>query len=165
VQFATNTDKTKSGWIIQHFKKTVEWWDKDGNPITPPAEDGSEEYWKAWGVANGAPYNGIHKDLPHASDTWTIPDYPKVAKGKITITGSVKFIENYYLDYVEIPGAEKPQWSTTAVPHSGGLPATRTRPTGWDDAGAITRTMVIEWDDCAKPPEATKVTSTPDPWP
>jgi hypothetical protein len=127
----------QSGHVVQHVVFTTNMTDAKGNPTT--AGWPSVDFYEAWKVTNGefTTSSGI--------DTFQTPVSPAGAKGTIMINGRITFIPDYTLN-------PKDGWSPTAVPYSGGLPATTQTPTGWPTSGTQTHILLVRFDNTTTPP-------------
>lgn len=148
------TDSSKSGWVVQHLKWDVDVKDCKGNPVSKPKNPKGLEFWEGWQVEGGQVYIGF-KDAAgsnkHQVDTFRTGDEGEGTKGTITITGKVKFWENYNLTV--------PPWGYT-VPEAGSLPTVKPPgPSGWNTQNTLDHTLVCEWKCCPcekrKPTECT----------
>jgi hypothetical protein len=152
-----------NGFIIQHVKILGEAYDAKGAQV--PLVAPKLNLWEAWEVVNGE----VHANLPkynkltgpqqalvfnEDTDQFKMPIETAGTKGHVLVSGEVVFIPYYAMDPAD-------KWSRTAFPETGGLPATATKPKGWDEASKNARlhTLFIAWDDIT--PQTTRVFTNP----
>jgi len=150
---------TDSGFVIQHFIFNWGDLDCDDNPITKPR---TFEYFEAWEVKGGVVYAGrasssTRMNAANGTDFYVLPDEGRGTKGTNQIEGHVKFLPNFTLP-------NKFQRQKRGFP-AGVLPASRTAPPGWSDAGADDHNLEVEWNCCPFERTRPTVIGTPMPRP
>jgi RHS repeat-associated protein len=144
--------KNKTGFIIQHLK--LEYYDeyRENNTLVRVGPH-NDELWEAWMVGKGQGVKETEilviqpKDndalVAKPTDTFSVNPLKKGHKGHEYIRGKIKFIENYKID-LKNGGWKNGEFS--GYFNTGDVPWTLTKPTGWDDAGAIDHEMLVDWD-------------------
>jgi hypothetical protein len=131
-----------SGFVIQHVVFTWGDFDCDDGPITKPR---TFEYFEAWEVRSGVVYAGRASkattiNAADGTDFFVLPNEGEGTKGTNRIDGHVKFLPNFSL-----PSSFHRQKSGFPA---GVLPASRTAPPGWNDAGANDHRLDVTWKCC-----------------
>jgi hypothetical protein len=131
-----------SGFVIQHVIFTFGDFACNDRPITRPR---TFEYFEAWEVKGGVVYAGrasasTRISAANGTDFFVLPDEGEGTKGTNRIDGHVRFLPNYTL-----PNTFQRQ--KKGFP-AGVLPASRTAPPGWSDAGADDHTLDVTWKCC-----------------
>lgn len=129
----------KTGWVIQHVTWAANVTDCAGSDKQPHNSNGLE-YWEAWEVKNGKVWVGsASRGIQHHADTYRTVDEGDGTKGKVIVTGRVRFYSNYNL--------AEPPWGHT-VHAAGILPTVTSQPTCWTDSGANQHDMEVTWRCC-----------------
>lgn len=123
-------DATTNGFIVQRLTFRIRQRDCNG-----ARQNWDKEYWEAWEVRGGQIFVGTSSS-PHQADTFRYPSRPG-RRGRNVEIGRAKFIPGYTAPH---------SWGN--VPEAGSLPATTSRPAGWSNSGALTRSIRSRFDCC-----------------
>jgi hypothetical protein len=132
-----NAKANTNGFIVQELVFDLQRVKCDGT-----RDDFFKRYWEAWEVRGGSIFVGT-STTPHSADTFRVLPTPD-RRGMNFEQGKAKFIPDYQAPLT---------WGN--VPEAGSLPATETRPAGWNDSGIIDRYIVSRFDCCGGKTSAT----------
>ena len=132
-----NAKANTNGFIVQELVFDLQRVKCDGT-----RDDFFKRYWEAWEVRGGSIFVGTSAS-PHKADTFQVNSTPD-RRGMNYEGGKAKFIPDY---------KEPLTWGN--VPEALSLPATETRPAGWNDSGVIDRYIVSQFDCCSGNTHAT----------
>lgn len=135
----SNGDNGINGWVVQHIQSSYEVFDANGNLVKGP--DGkplkvAKDFYKVWRVTTGKAQGGDAYEFGLDSGT-------RGMRGNYHVVGVVGFFGDNEI-------RPNPSSWTGREPDANGLPNRTGTPGGWTSAGAMHRTLDVEWN-CTDP--------------